>query len=132
MTNNKVHLQALPGEVTTLSSLTFLLHFSILHKSKSATFRCPVSSLNMLLLSYTMGIESLLTNQVFKALHGGVQKKKQAIFIEKNITTEYSRRLKVTMDDSLRFMLMQVIHSSVTIHKGTQVRFSYFITTKHS
>jgi hypothetical protein len=36
------------------------------------------------------------------------------------------------MDDSLRFMLMQVIHSSVTIHKGTQVKFSYFITTKHS
>jgi hypothetical protein len=71
MTNNKVHLQAVPGEVTALSSLTFLLHFSILHKSKSATFRCPVSSLNMLLLSYTMGIESLLANQVFKALHGG-------------------------------------------------------------
>jgi hypothetical protein len=83
MTNNEVNLQALPGEVTALSSLTFFLHFSILHKSKSATFRCPVSSLNMLLLSYTMGIESLLTNQVFKALHRGVQKKKQAIFIEK-------------------------------------------------
>lgn len=55
---NKVHLQALPGEVTALSSLTFLLHFSILHRSKSATFRCPVSSLNMLLLSYTMGTGS--------------------------------------------------------------------------
>jgi hypothetical protein len=55
----------------------------------------------------------------------------QVIFIEKNITIKYSRRFKITMDDSLRFMLMQVIHSSVTIHKGTQVRFIYFITTTY-
>lgn len=27
---------------------------------------------------------------------------------------------------------MQVIHSSVTIHKGIQVRFAYLITTTHS
>lgn len=55
----------------------------------------------------------------------------QAIFVEKNITIKYSRRLKITMDDSLRFMLMQVIHSSVKIDKGRQVRFIYFITTTY-
>jgi hypothetical protein len=73
MAEDEVHLQALPGEVTAFSSLTFLLHFSILHKSKSATFRCPVSSLNIFLLSYTMGIENLFNKP-------GTREERQAIF----------------------------------------------------
>ena len=123
MTNNKICLQALPGEVTTFSSLTLILHFSILHKSKSATFRCPVSSLNMFLLSYTMRIENLLTNKTLKAPHR-VYNKDASKFHRMNINMKYSRSLKVTVDDSLRFMLMQVTHASVTFHKETQVRFT--------
>jgi len=108
MIRNKINLQALPGEVTAFSSLTFLLHFSILHKSKSATFRCPVSSLNMFLLSYTMGHRnrnSFNRPGILKHLMGHTEKDKQ-FSMPKMGNTKYSRRLKVTMNDSLRLMLM--------------------------
>jgi hypothetical protein len=105
--NNNIHLQALPGEVTAFSSLTFLLHFSILHKSKSATFKCPVSSLNMFLLSYTMRHRNSFNKPgILKHLMGCTEKRHKQFSMPKKGNTKYSRRLKVTMNDSLRLMLM--------------------------